>query len=341
MFRSDNTLGATPEVMTALAEAAAQAPSPYGEDALDRALHTTLQQCFEHEVAVFSVATGTAANALALATLCPPWGAIYCHPEAHIHCDECGAPEQATGGAKLVLVDGDAGKIEPARLQRAIFGRDNVHRVQPALLSLSQSTECGTVYQPDALAELCALAHANQLLVHLDGARLANAIATLGCSPADLTWRAGVDVLTLGFTKNGALCAELILFFNPEHCQSLAFRRKRAGHLLSKSWFVSVQVQALLAENRWLHQAQHANAMATRLAQGLTALGYPPLWPCQANAVFVALPAAVAASARDIGAVFYDWPAHTDLVRLVCSLRTTPAEVDAFLAAVRRATPAP
>ena len=241
-----------------------------------------------------------------------------------------------TAGAKLVAVEGADGKLEPAALRRAMQGAGNVHRVQPAAVSISQTTECGTLYRPAELAALCDFAHTHDLLVHLDGARLANALVSLDCSLAATTWQAGVDVASLGFTKNGALCAELVVVFEARRFPQLAFKRKRAGHLLSKSWFVAAQVLALLEDDRWLHQARHANAMASRLASGLLARGRELVWPTQANEVFVRLRAAERQQLRDAGHVFYDWPSGDDIARLVCSLRTSPDEVDTFLASVDR-----
>lgn len=333
MFQSDNAVGAIPEVVDALQEAARRNPSPYGSDELDKTLQDRLCALFEHPLQVFSVATGTAANALALSAASPPWGAIYCHPEAHPNCDECGAPE-AMSTAKLVCVDGEGGRIEPSRLRTAIHGKGNVHRVQPAVLSLSQSTECGTVYSLEHIAELTSIAHQEGLVVHLDGARFANALVELDCSAAEMSWRAGVDLLSFGMTKNGALCAELLLLFDGQLAQRLRFLRKRFGHMFSKSWFVSAQALALLEDDRWRSLALHANQMAERLAVGLSGAGFELLWPRQANAVFLRMPSALRQHLRSAGFAFYDWPGVEDAVRLICSFRSTPDQVDALLGAV-------
>ena len=216
-FRSDNVAGAAPEVVNALAAAAIGSADPYGQDPLTTSVTRRLSALFEAEVTVFPVATGTAANALALSALVPPYGAVYCHQESHIHVDECGAPEMATGGAKLVPLAGEGGKLTPATLTAALAGAGIgvVHRVQPAALSLTQATEAGTVYRPQEVAALSDVAHAHGMAVHMDGARFANAVARLGCAPAEVTWKAGVDVLSLGGTKGGCLAAEVVVFFNP------------------------------------------------------------------------------------------------------------------------------
>ncbi len=228
-FASDNVTGASPEILAALAAANQGAAMPYGADAITRRLEQRFADLFEHEVAVFPVATGTAANALALACLTPAFGAIYCHEEAHIATDECGAPEFFTGGAKLVTCPGEHGKLVPEALAPRIAGAGIVHNVQPAVVSITQETEAGTVYQPAEIAALSALARAHGLALHMDGARFANAVVSLGCAPADITWRAGVDALSFGATKNGALAAEAVVFFDPKRAASFGFRRKRGG----------------------------------------------------------------------------------------------------------------
>src|SRR6185312_1799022 len=240
--------------------------------------------------AVFPVATGTAANALALAALTPPWGAIYCHEAAHIQSDECGAPEFFAAGAKLLPLAGEDAKLMPATVEAALLERGVVHHVQPSALSISQATEAGTLYRPAEIAALGALARRHGLALHMDGARFANAVAALGCAPADLTWRAGVDALSFGATKNGALAAEAVIFFDPAKAADLAYRRKRAGHLFSKMRFLSAQLDAYLADGLWLRNARHANAMAARLGQGLARLpGARLVHPVEANEVFVEL----------------------------------------------------
>ena len=227
---------------------------------------------------MFLVATGTAANALALAHLTPPWGAVLCHDEAHIAIDECGAPEFYGGGIKLIGLAGEAGKIAPATLRHALDAGQwgGPHHVSPAVLSLSQATEAGTIYRPDEIRELADIAHGRGMAVHVDGARLGNALARMNASPAQATWQAGVDVLSFGATKGGALAAEAIVFFDPARGANMSERRKRGGHLVSKHRFVAAQIEAYLANDLWLKLARHANAMADRLAAGLLAAGLLP-----------------------------------------------------------------
>jgi threonine aldolase len=299
-------------------------------------------------VAVFLVPTGTAANALALAHLTPPWGAVLCHAEAHIAVDECGAPEFYGGGIKLIGLAGAGGKIVPATLWRALTEGQwgGPHHVSPAVLSLSQATEVGTIYRPSELRELADIAHQRGLAVHVDGARLANALARLNASPAQATWMAGVDALSFGATKGGALAAEAIVFFDPARGAQMQERRKRGGHLVSKHRFIAAQLEAYLADDLWLKLARHANAMADRLAAGLTAAGLAPVWPVEANEVFAALPPGVDARLKAAGARYYPWttdslsngtslPRDSILVRLVTSFATRVAEVDHFVAVVR------
>jgi len=265
-FRSDNVTGVAPEILAALAAANAGSAAAYGEDAVTKRLAQRFAALFEHAVEVFPVATGTAANALALATLVPSWGVIYCHEAAHIQVDECGAPEFFAGGAKLLPLAGDDAKLRPEVVERAIGGQGVVHHAQPAAISISEATEAGTLYRPEEIAALGALARRHGLALHMDGARFANAVAALGCSPAELSWRAGVDALSFGATKNGALAAEAVIFFDPAKVKGFAYRRKRGGHLLSKMRFLSAQLEAYLADDLWLANARHANAMAARLA---------------------------------------------------------------------------
>lgn len=338
-FASDNTGGVAPEIMAAIAAANhGNAPS-YGTDPLTAKLESHLAALFETELKVFPLVTGTAANALALAMLTPPWGAVYCHDSAHIHNDECAAPEFFTHGAKLLPLPGREGRLAPETLAAALAraGNGRLNQTQPRVLSLTNATEAGTVYAPAQIAELSALAHRHGLHVHLDGARFANAAAACGGAPADLTWRAGIDVLALGATKNGALAAEAVVVFRPELARTFDYRRKRGGHLLSKMRFISAQLLACFTDDLWLRHAAHANAMARRLAEGLAALpGAEILHPVEANAVFVRLPGAIAAGLRAEGAVFYDWPlAGPEAVRLVTAFDTPAAEVDRFLAAAQ------
>jgi threonine aldolase len=332
-FASDNHYGASAEILSALA-AIGQTPQPaYGDDAITKQLGAKFCAIFEREVAVYPVINGTTANALSLATLVPPHGAILCHAEAHIAVDECGAPEFFTHGAKLVAIEGDDAKLTPAAIEKALahFQKGFVHHAQPAAISLTQSTELGTVYTPAELAAIANLAHAHGLKVHVDGARFANALVSLGCSPAELTWKSGVDVLSFGATKNGALAAEAVVFFNPGDARDVEFRRKKSGHLLSKMRFVSAQLDAYLANDHWLGNARRANALAQRLAQGLAqAADIELAHPVSANAVFVRMPEARARKLRAAGALFYDWGVPQEgrvLARLMLSFATPEADV--------------
>lgn len=335
-FTSDNVTGAAPEILEALV-AASSGPTPsYGEDPLTARVSEKLSALFDREVAAFPVATGSAANALALAALAPPYGAVYCHEMSHVNTDECGAPEMFTAGAKLVGLPGAGGKIEPATLRATLekAGAGVVHHVQPSAVTLTQATESGTVYTPAEVAALSEVARSHGLPVHMDGARFANAVARLGCSPADLTWRAGVDVLSFGATKNGALAAEAVVFFKPELARSFAFRRKRAGHLFSKMRFLSAQFDAYLEGDLWLRLATHANAMADRLAAGLAALPGADLRdPVEANEIFISLPEPVTAGLLERGYAFYRWDGP--VVRLVTAWNTSAEDVDRMIADAR------
>ncbi len=340
-FCSDNVAGASPEILQALSRAgAAGAMMPYGADPISQKVEKHLAEVFETELDVYFVATGTAANSLALSALCPPYGAVYCHPESHINVDECNAPEFFTGGAKLITLDGAGGKLDAGMLEAALGqGWAGVeHHAQPAAVSLTQVTEAGTVYRRDETAAIAEICRANGLGLHVDGARFANALSTLGCSPAEATWRAGVDVLSFGATKNGALAAEAVLFFRKGLAEGFRFRRKRAGHLVSKMRFVSAQLDAYLADGLWLANASHANAMAARLSDGLRDMAAVRfLYPVEANELFVTLPARVRDGLAAEGFAFYPWQAGgPDCVRLVTAFDTPVAAVDTFIACARR-----
>jgi threonine aldolase len=338
-FRSDNVTGVAPEILAALAAANAGSAPSYGADAITERLRSRLAEVFEHPVEAFPVATGTAANALALATLTPPWGVIYCHEAAHIQVDECGAPELFTGGAKLLPLAGADAKLRPETVEAAVVGRGVVHHAQPAAISISEATEAGTLYRPGDVAALGALARRHGLALHMDGARFANAVAALHCSPADLTWRAGVDALSLGATKNGALAAEAVIFFDPATAADFAYRRKRGGHLFSKMRFLSAQLEAYLRDGLWLANARHANAMAARLSRGLGALPGARLdHPTEANEVFVTLPERVVLALERAGFGFYRWGGEgSPALRLVTAFDTRAGDVDALVALARGA----
>jgi len=345
-FASDNTAPASEKILAALIEANRASASAYGADELTKAAEKKLAEIFEHEVQVFLVSTGTAANALALAALCPPWGAVFAHKDAHIGHDECGAPEFFTGGAKLVGVDGENGKIVPQNLLEAIGALPVgfIHNVQGAALSLSQATEAGTVYSLREIAELTGIAHAHNLATHMDGARFANALVHLKATPAEMTWKAGIDVVSFGASKNGALACEAVVFFKAEHAKNFGYLRKRAGHTVSKGRLLGAQMTAYLDQGHWLDLAAHANAMTKLLSDGLKALpNVRFVWPVEANEVFAILPRDLALRLQAQGAIFYEWPRHTlppeqrpaeheYLARLICSFATTRAEIDQFIA---------
>jgi threonine aldolase len=340
-FRSDNVSRAHPAVMDAVVAANHGAAAAYGDDAWTARLARRFADVFEREVAVFPVSTGTAANALALAAFTPPWGTIFGHAGAHIAVAECGAPEMFSGGAHLTRLAGAAGKIEPDAVEAAIFREGDVHANQPAAISISQASEIGTVYRPAEIGALAEAARRHRMILHVDGARFANALVsqTAGATPAQVTWQAGVDVLSFGATKNGCLGAEAIVLFPSPRSQAIAaelgYRRKRAGHLVSKGRFLSAQLEAYLADDLWLANARHANAMARRLGDGLQrALGIAPHEAVESNQVFIALGTRVAAALRAAGFLFHDWPGIGDGgCRLVTSWETTTAEVDALTAA--------
>ena len=341
-FASDNTAGVVPAILASIARANEGYALGYGEDEWTARVEKRLADLFEHEVAVFLVPTGTAANALALAQLTPPWGAVLCHAGSHIATDECGATEFYGGGVKLVTLPGDGGKITPETLKEALTRGPwgGPHHVTPAALSLSQATEAGTIYRTSEIRQLTEIAHGHKVAVHLDGARFANALVRTNATPAEVTWRAGVDVLSFGATKNGALAAEAVIFFDPARTKGMAERRKRGGHLLSKHRFLAAQLDAYLADDLWLGLARHANRMADRLAEGLSATGIKPAWPAEANEVFVPLTVEADQRLKAAGAMYYPWSVISpgiSLVRLVTSFSTTQAEVDQFVTIARGA----
>ena len=289
-FSSDNISCACPEVMSAVIAANSGNATSYGHDVHSEALELRFSEIFETEVKVFPVVSGTASNALALSTLTPCYGKIFCHEMSHINTDECGAPEFFSGGAKLIPIASDDGKITPEALGSVIRGHGNVHSAQPASLSIAQSTEVGTVYQIDEITALASLAHEQGLTVHMDGARFANGLVALDVSPAQMTWQAGIDVLSFGGTKNGCLAAEAVIFFKPEMVNAFPYLHKRAGHLLSKMRFISAQLEAYVTDDVWLKNARHANVMAARLSQGLAAIaGVKLSYPTQSNEIFAEL----------------------------------------------------
>ena len=334
-FCSDNVTGVAPEILDALARANRGAAMPYGADDLTAAVERRFAEIFERDVAVFLLATGSSANALALSCLTPPFGAIYCHPLAHVAVDECGAPEFYTGGAKVVGVAGAHGKLRSADLDQvlAASGRGVVHHVQAAAVSLSQASEAGTIYRPGEIGAIAEVARRHRVGLHMDGARFANALVAQNVSPADLTWRAGVDALSFGASKNGAMAAEALVFFDKSLAAELPYRRKRAGHLFSKMRFLAAQFDAYLTDDLWLRHARHANAEARRLADGLVRLpGASLLHPVEANEIFIALPEPVILGLEQAGFQFYRWIEEgPGVLRLVTAFNTDPAHVTEFL----------
>lgn len=330
-FFSDNAAAACPEVLAAVGDAN-RIDTAYDGDQWSKRLNGALSAVFEHEVEALWVSTGTAANSLSLAALCPPHGRILCHRHAHIEIDECGAPEFYTGGAKLMLGEGEGAKLTPETVAGMIAGiRPDVHQAPPAALSITNATEYGCVYTPRETAALGDLCRQSGLGFHVDGARFANAVVSQGCAPADLSWRAGADALSFGFTKNGGMSADCLVFFKPELAAATGYRRKRAGHLLSKGRYLAAQILALLDNDLWLANARAANRAAARLAE---AAGADRLvFPVEANEMFVRVTPEEAAALRAQGFDFYDWgPGEA---RLVTSWDSDPAHVDALAAAIR------
>jgi threonine aldolase len=342
-FKSDNEAPAHPRIMEALIEANAGYASAYSADRYSRELNARLSDWFETDCCVLPISTGTAANCIALAEIIPTWGAVMCHQVAHIHNDEGGAPEFYTAGAKLMPLAGDHARLDPEALARAIdsAGVHGVHNVKPSVVSITQATECGTCYRPEQISAIAEVAHSRGLPLHMDGARFANALAWLNASPAEVTWRAGVDVLSLGLTKNGALNAEaLVVFGHPEWLEGLERRRKRGGHLLSKMRYVSAQILAMLDDDLALDLARSANGRAAELAAVIEASPIASLkWPVEANEVFIQARPEVLHSLKDQGFEFHLWPGYTDVGRLVCSWTTEPAQIKAFAKALKSLNP--
>lgn len=347
-FASDNTSGAAPEVLAAVAAANDGYAASYGTDTIMERVRASVRTVFAApEAAVYLVATGTAANALSAALYCPQWGALYCHEDAHVEVDECGAPEFYVGGGKTAPIAGRHGKIAPEALaaRMALTPHGGVHHIQHGMLTLTNLTEAGTLYRPAEIDALTTLARSVGLKAHMDGARFANALVAAGCGPADLTWRAGIDILSLGGTKNGCLGVEAVVIFDPAKAWEFELRRKRGAHLFSKHRFLSAQMEAYLTDGLWLRLAAHANRMATRLAVGLAALpGGSILHPYEGNMVFASFPRGLHRRATAAGAHYYLWPFDQTLggpdeesvsARFVCSWSTTEAEVDGFLDLLR------
>lgn len=333
-FASDNVTGACPEVMEAVIAANSGDAVSYGDDRWSATLQDRLSEIFETDVQVYLTTSGTVSNALALSALTPSYGKIFCHALAHINNDECGAPEFFTGGAKLVTLQGENGRFSAESLDAAVSGLGNVHSSQPAAISLAQSCETGTVYRVEDIAAIAEVAHGHGMAVHMDGARFANGLVAIDASPAEMTWRAGIDVLSLGGTKNGCLAAEAIVFFRKDLADTIPFLHKRAGQLLSKMRFVAAQLLAYVSDDVWLRNARHANRMAAKLSRGLAAVpGVELAFPTQANEVFAHMPKELIG--RLVEAGFGVGEEELDGLappRLVTAWNTDPAEVDRLLA---------
>ena len=343
-FASDNSSPAHPNVMKALEKANADYMGSYGGDPIMDEVRTQIRDVFEApDAAVYLVSTGSTANALSLSTFCPPWGAIFCHRNAHVEEDECGAPEFYTGGAKLVLIDGADAKMDPEKLRAAVefTGRGGVHNVQRGMLSITNVTENGAVYSAAEVAKLAGIAKEFDMPVHLDGARFANALVSSGATAAEMTWKAGVDVVSFGGTKNGLMGVEAVVILDPAKAWEFELRRKRGGHLFSKHRYLSAQMLAYLTDDLWLQMARDANARGGRLAQGIAALPNTGLLhPADANMVFAGWKREGHRRAKEAGAQYHFWPFNQSLegdadeilkARLVCSWCTTDADVDQFL----------
>ena len=334
-FASDNTAAICPPAWAALAEANADTTVSYGDDEWTRRLVEHVRDIFETDCAVFPIFNGTAANALALAHLCRSYHGIICHERAHSQTDECGAPEFFSGGAKLIPTAGPNGKLDLNNVSSAVARYADVHSPRPRALSLTQATELGTVYQRAEIDVMVEFARKHSLFVHMDGARFANAIAALDCAPKSITWQAGVDVLCFGGTKNGIAAGELVIFFNKELAFEFDYRAKQGGQLASKMRFLAAPWVGLLREGAWLENARHSNKCAKSLARKLSALlGAEPVFPCEANAVFLRMAESLAAGLRERGWRFYKF-IEPDIYRLMCAWSTTETQIDEFIADVR------
>lgn len=333
-FKSDNTATVCPEILAAISQANEGAAVAYGEDRWSKRLDAVYGEFFGHEVRVFAVSSGTAANSLALATLCPPWGTVLTHSEAHIERDECGAPEFFTGGAKLSLVGGAGAKMSAADLaQRLTWFEPHVHGVQPRVLSITQATERGAIYTPAEIAALAKIAHERGMRVHMDGARFANALVAQSVTAAELTWKSGVDVLSFGVIKNGGMNAEAVVFFDPTLVADFEFRRKRAGQLFCKGRYASVQLLAYLESGIWKRNAERANRLAAMIAQ--TAPQFLSV-PCATNQVFMQLGQERIDALTAQGFGFYPWgTTGSGECRFVCSWDTPEEDVEALVAALQ------
>jgi threonine aldolase len=341
-FASDNVYGVDPRILQAMVDANARLTDvSYCHDEDSRRVDARLSEIFETDVASFLVVNGTGANSLALSAICPPFGGIFCHADSHINTDECNAPELITGGAKLITLTGDGNKLQPdavtSKIRQFLHGE---HGAKPSALALTQATELGTVYSLAEIKALSAVAKLHGMKVHMDGARFANALVSLGCTPAEMTWKAGVDVVSFGGTKNGGMILESVVFFDTALAQNFLYRRKRAAQLVSKGRYLSAQMLAYLRDDVWLPNARRANGLAQTLARGLRQSNRVRLSnPVEANEVFAIMPRHTFDAVQRAGAHFYEWPmdglAEDEVhCRFVLSFATPEAHVQQFLALV-------
>jgi threonine aldolase len=344
-FASDNWAGAHSKIAERLLKESGGFAAAYGTSDLDQKVEARFSEIFGRDVSVFFVATGTAANSLSLASVQRPGGITFCHSEAHVIEDECGAPEFFSGSARLAPVEGAGGKIgaEALAAKVARFPQDAVHHGRATAVTITQATEIGTIYSLGEIDALAAICKENALPLHMDGARFANALVALDVTPAEMTWKRGVDILSFGGTKNGCWCAEAIVFFDPDRAKEMHFMRKRAAQLFSKSRFIAAQFDGYFENDLWLDLARHSNRMADRLRAGIESAASAKLaWPTASNEVFAVIGKPAIEKARDRGAKFYDWPIpesnaslvgeNEGLIRLVTSFATTDADVEGFLA---------
>lgn len=349
-FESDNSVGASSEVLQAMIDCNAGHAKPYGSDDWSSRAQARLSEVFEREVMAFFVGTGTANNALAVSSITPPGGAVFCHSEAHLMTSECGAPEFYTAGCKVVGLPGADGKLNAPVFRQALkrFPRGVVRQVSPASLSISQATEAGTVYSVSEIASLAEAAHEARLSVHMDGARFANALVALNTSPAEMTWKAGVDVLSFGTTKNGTMSCEVLIFFDEQHAEPILASRKRAGHAVAKSRFIGAQLEAYLHDGLWLETARRANRAAGQLSRYLARVPDVSIaYKTEANVVFALVPRRLDQSLRRAGIRYLEWdpasypgeamPDDMVLIRLICSFMTTDEEIAGFVGALESA----
>jgi len=346
-FASDNVYGVHPRILAALSDANSGTAPSYGGDDLSKKSEEKLSEVFGKEVRAFLVTTGTAANGLSLASIAPPYGAVICHAEAHICCDECNSPEFFTGGAKILGLHGPGGKITPPLIEKTLKGFiRGEHDPKPAAVSITNTTELGTVYSPDEVKAISDLIRPRGMKLHMDGARFANAVAGLRCAPADITWKAGVDVMSFGASKNGAMLLEAVVFFDTKLAEDFLYRRMRSGQLVSKSRYLGAQMLAYLQDGLWLDNARKANGLARRLAEGLKSckqIRIPN--PVQANEVFAVMPRALNDKLLASGAKFYDWmpdslgdaiKADEIFVRFIASFAPPEDDVERFIAMVKK-----